>query len=239
MRDADSRILPGGKTSEDSSLERETKTRWETQRRFYPALDSLIDKVRVIDKPKLCTKVLLKSYALVVGCGHNDWTCACGEFSASCMYAAQRLGCKSSDIANAVGRMAEDGQIRYARFVVDELAIEPAIKRAHMLELSVQYRIRLSMRIGMCMTSMLQITAHSLSRNAVIDTLENFMVSDTMGLRLAQYYFEDALVKTPAHIALAAERVRFGVDVEKPTAFGNTVWKQMNKLLAAGHSREL
>lgn len=209
------------------------------RQKFYPRLDKLIDRARVIGPFKRAPRVLIKAYLITATNGSAYFNCDCCGEKDSVNQAAMRLNVLPRLLYDALASVQEDGNVFTWRFQIDPPPAERLLEFTQTYNLGEMESILLNCRIGAGMVSIWQAVQDVKHDRAIRQILKLLTEREEYQIAELQKQFDDELLTDLFNEELVCTRIRHGFHIYKFDKFGQAVIRCRDAMLHAGHTEEL
>ena len=207
--------------------------------RFFPSIEDWIDDADKRYTREKVRKVFVKAYILNATGGSMFFTCASCGFQNSLMTAAATLGTTPATVGLAF-EYTPPGEKKHG-LIFQIMHEKLSLVRIKAVENSWSEitRVRMSCRSGVGLIDPSEALAGFKNKEDLAARLDAYLADPVLQVVAINKMLDRELRASNFGYALVAERVRHNVLAMAPGEFGKSVEREMNKLIAAGHSREV
>ena len=205
------------------------------ERQFFPTLNDWIDKSDSTYERKAAKKVFIKAYLLAATGGSAFFSCTNCGFHNAIAHTARALNTTAATVGLAFEVPFEDSKRHHCVFCIasEKIEVAHAICKSHKLDEIT--RVRLSCRAGVGMLSIAEIFPAPALCDNYAQELDDFVRLPEIQVAQVCRRLDRELQQFPGNYKLAAQRARYDSSATSPGDFGDSVFRQLNQLLAAGH----
>jgi len=226
------------KTMNDSMRKAENK--YVQERRFYPVIDEFIDQADMAMERRFVKKTHIKAYILAASGGVSVYNCAACNVHGQIVRAAQELHTTPATVGLAFETYDTTGKRQTVLFEIMKSNVDEAERIARVLQLGEIARVRLACRAGIGMVALMPVLWEALAPRAVDHNGHFYMNSTLEQIKRTIVALDLALERESGNLARAAVATRYdGVATEYTRTFGQSVWQQSNRIIAAGHAPDM